>query len=118
MSNEIKFIKEHVNHLKDSKLIDKTKLKTGDIIQFIYNGEKKTVMVLNPFWERKLHALDLNFIPRMFFLPILRESRSLTIKPKAFYEIKLRKDVRLKHFEAYRTFNVDKMGLVRKVDYR
>jgi hypothetical protein len=116
--NKPKFINEHLRHLKDSTAIDKTRLTAGDIIQFMYNEEKKTVMVLNPAWERKMHALDLNSIPRIYFLPILRESRSLTIKPKAFYEIKLKKDAKLKKLLAYRTFNVDKIAHVFIVDYR
>ena len=135
----------HKKNILNEQASSKGKLESGDIIFFNYSGKKVTtkrpmVLVLHPNWKGQLHGLNLDYIPE----PVLKqlwELTKLTVAGKVEKLIKLRLPLlkadignpkqfynsRLKSFlkgklgstrVAYRTYNVNSVGGVKKVDYR
>jgi hypothetical protein len=108
-------INEHKTFIKPSKHITHLSVRRGDIVQFTYNGEIKTVLVVDPKWEGKLHGLSLNAVPRKLFVPLIDEAAKAT-SAKNFYYSKLKPNpIGPKH--AYRTYDLKKMTNLKIVDY-
>jgi hypothetical protein len=126
----------HLTKTADPERITNTKLERGMVVKLRY--KKKTgiknylILVLQPNWENKLHALSFNNIaPRKVLIiaknhqEIIAEStrvRKLELakvritKPsKAFYTDEIKNDTKLK--DGYRTFNLDKIQSLTAVNY-
>lgn len=121
------------------------KLEAGMIVRFNYKGEyahvkRPLVLVLNPRWKNKLHAVSLDFISDAVLLKlrkIVQETIKQKIKqltrlrlpllkpdikePLTFYNRQLRPFIRT-YFEAnetpYRQYIVQNITNLRLIDYR
>jgi len=126
----------HLTKTRDPKLITKNKLERGMVVKLRYkktDGVKNyMVLVLQPSWEDKLHALSFNDIPPQKVLSIaeghdevLAEStrvRKLDLaklridkSSRVFYTSEIKSDKNLK--AGYRTFNLDKIQSITVVNY-
>lgn len=109
------YFQEHRRFIKPTKFANLQKLQIGDVIQFIYNKELKTVLVTNPKWQKKLHGLSLNAIPRKLFLPLIQEVKSEK-SAKLFYTSKVKPNpIGPRH--AYRTYSLESMSNLKIVNY-
>ena len=59
-------------------------LKKGQIVTFQYNGEQHWVLIVDPHWHDKVHALNLKYVPRRVLLRILNEALP-TLTEHQFY---------------------------------
>jgi len=96
------------------------KLKTGSILRFPYNGRKRMVLLLNPKWHDKMHALALELLS----IPILTRicqglmdniSEADPMDPNVFYSTYISKQSAIKTADCYRTFDINKIGGMPKV---
>jgi len=97
-----------------------SEVKEGDVISFVYDGKQRWVYVLNPDWLKKVHCLALEKIPRRVLLGEVVSFTDVKLGggegPKQFYD----KNVGTKpvtSYDAYRTFNIEKMQKIEKIDY-
>ena len=126
----------HLTKTRDPKHITKNKLERGMVVKLRYKKEDGIkyymVLVLQPSWENKLHALSFNNIPPQKTLEIaknyqevLAESTrvrkldltkvSIDKSSKQFYTSEIKNDKNLK--VGYRTFNLDKIQGLTVVNY-
>lgn len=95
-------------------------VKNGDVIQFQYGGKSRWVYVLNPNWEGKVHCLALEHVPRRVLLGEVVSFTDMTLNgglgPKEFYDKNIGTRP-VKEFDAYRTFIIEKMQKIQKVEY-
>lgn len=105
---------EHRRYIRKTKILTPMQIKHGDVITFSYNNELKTVLVLEPKLKGMLHGLSLNAIPRKRFIPLLLSLPE--IPSKLFYESKLKTGPD-HNFHAYRTYFVNKIGTIHKIEY-
>jgi len=88
-------------------------VEVGSVIQFMYDGRQKTVIVLNPEWNGKLHALRLREIQiqtMQRLLESIRPDREEKLVLNKYKESRYVKD------RPYRTYIIDKISSVRKVE--
>lgn len=123
-----------------------SKLQIGDIIMFKYTGEnvnddKRIVFVLNPRWNNKLHGIVLNKIQPMIFWFFYHNTLKWYAKDKsaakqfmtymsskmpknamAFYSSKIKpwllKNPTKGEGSPYRTYNLQNMNVIRKVEWK
>lgn len=94
--------------------------KKGDIIVFTYDGVRKWVYVIADRWSKRpgqkelLHGLDLKYIPRAWLIRIMSSPEDWS--SKQLYDRWLRQPV-VRRYDAYRSFNPDKMSDIRRVGY-
>ena len=126
----------HLTRTSDPKTVTKNKLERGMVVKMRYkkaDGVKNyVVLILQPDWENKLHALSFNNIPPQKTLEIaknyqevLAESTrvrkldltkvSIDKSSKQFYTSEIKSDKNLKI--GYRTFNLDKIQGLTVVNY-
>ena len=126
----------HLTKTRDPKLITKNKLERGMVVKLRYkktDGVKNyMVLVLQPSWENKLHALSFNIIPPQKVLSIAEGydevlSESIRVRKldlakininkasKEFYTTEIKSDKNLK--VGYRTFNLDNIKSLTAVNY-
>tara|TARA_Y100000816_G_C26108368_1_gene590171 strand:- start:9539 stop:9982 length:444 start_codon:yes stop_codon:yes gene_type:complete len=126
----------HLTKTRDPKHITKNKLERGMVVKLRYKKEDGIkyymVLVLQPSWENKLHALSFNNIPPQKVLSIAEGydevlSESIRVRKlgltkidinkdsKEFYTTEIKKDKNLK--VGYRTFNLDKIKSLTVVNY-
>lgn len=88
-------------------------VEVGSVIQFMYDGKQKTAIVLNPEWNGKLHALRLREIQMQTMqrlLESIRPDREEKLVLAKYKESRYVKD------RPYRTYIIDKISNVRKVE--
>ena len=127
----------HLTKTRDPKLITKNKLERGMVVKMRYkktDGYHKNymVLVLQPKWEDKLHALSFNDIPPQKVLNIAKNHKEIIAEStrvrkldlaklridkssKVFYTTEIKSDKSLK--AGYRTFNLDKIQSISVVNY-
>lgn len=87
----------------------------GDVVKFNYGGQERTVFVIHPNWNEKLHALSLKSIDHTTLVNGVMTKFSLTTPPEMFYKQHLKPIV--SSTDSYRTYNLDKITRLRKMDY-
>ena len=126
----------HLIKTRDPKLITKNKLERGMVIKIRYKKgtaiKNYMVLVLQPKWEDKLHALSFNDIPPQKVLNIAKNHKEIIAEStrvrkldlaklridkssKVFYTTEIKSDKNLK--AGYRTFNLDKIQSLTVVNY-
>ena len=126
----------HLTRTSDPKTVTKNKLERGMVVKMRYkkaDGVKNyVVLILQPDWENKLHALSFNNIPPQKVLSIAEGydevlSESVKVRKlgltkidinttsKEFYTSEIKNDKNLK--VGYRTFNLDKIQGLTVVNY-
>lgn len=97
-----------------------TEVNEGDVLSFVYDGKQRWVFVLNPNYENKMHCLALEKMPRRVLLGEVVSFNDVKLNggegPKAFYE-KTVGNKPVNSFDAYRTFIIEKMSKMEKVEY-
>lgn len=87
-------------------------IEEGDIIDFVYDNDRKYALVLNPNWNDKVHALKLERFDAESLIQILKEVKSID-NPSVLYDTF--KDSKYVENRGYRTYKINKMSLIRKV---
>lgn len=88
-------------------------VEVGSVVQFMYDGKQKVIIVLNPEWDGKLHALRLRQIQIQTMQRLLdniqldKDEKQVLNKYKNSSYVKDR---------PYRTYMIDKISVVRKVE--
>lgn len=110
--------------LRKGRFITKDSMDTGDVVEFIYETERKYMFVLSPEFEGKVHGVDLNHVTINDFMDIINEYITLgtvamqfdpeRVNPEALYEgIK----PIVSRTRSYRTYLVDKITRTRAIKY-
>jgi hypothetical protein len=89
-------------------------LKKGEVIEFSYDNKIRYIFVIHPHWEGKLHGLDLKYLPRRWLLRVMNAPPEWT--ERELYD-KWAKHDEIKKYEAYRTFNLTKIQMLRQIAY-
>jgi hypothetical protein len=89
----------------------------GDVIRFMYDGEERTVFVVNPEWKKMLHGLTMNVINRRDLMIEVISKRQAADDAQDFYNIVLNTDV-IKKIDCYRTYKLEKIQNLRRLDYQ
>jgi ribosomal protein S6 len=99
--------------LKKGNFTSKTKIESGDIVEFVYNGERKYAFIINPNYLGHIHAVNLKYLTNQQLIKLIQELVK-TNGPQMLYEnIKtLVKDTR-----SYRTYSVEKVTRTRILKY-
>tara|TARA_R110000851_G_scaffold87087_1_gene189623 strand:- start:12 stop:458 length:447 start_codon:yes stop_codon:yes gene_type:complete len=126
----------HLTKTADAKPITKKKLERGMVVKIRYKKaevyENYMVLVLQPRWEGKLHALSFNVISPQKVLIIAKNNHEILAEStrvrklnlakirvkdasKLFYTSEIKSDNNLK--AGYRTFNLDKIQSITVVNY-
>lgn len=107
----------HRSYISKPKKIERNNIEVGDVVQFMYNGEERTVFVLNPEYQMKLHGLSMNAIDRRTMMVEVFAKSDLYVSPSDFYSRVVSQDA-IKKTDSYRTYDLNKMGNIRKLTYQ
>lgn len=110
-------LSSHRSYLGDAQKIDIESVSTGDVIMFMYNGEERTVFILDPSHEMKLHGLSMNSIDRRTMMVEVFAKKDLFESPTQFYEQVIKQPV-IQNTDSYRTYFVNKIGNLRRLTYK
>jgi hypothetical protein len=106
------FLHEHKAFMTNYVPVAITKVQPGDVIRFVYEGKQKVAMVMNPKWADKLHAISLNAISRNDFKKVISDIQFMD--EQSVYE----RDIRQNKNHPYRTYFLNKIKHVQRVDYK
>lgn len=84
----------------------------GKVVQFTYEGEQKTALVLNPDWQGKMHALSLKVVDLNNIQELMNSVKSNT-NPDIIYE--QFKNSKYVADRPYRTYLLNKIRALREV---
>ncbi len=110
--------------LRKGRFTRKDTMETGDIVEFVYETERKYMFVVAPEFEGKVHGVDLNQISIEDFNDIIQEYINLgtvamkfdsqRVDPKMMYEGIKSVVARTR---SYRTYLTDKITRTRIIKY-
>ena len=134
------FLSEHAGRAKLKLPIGKSALQKGMIVSCRYTNKKggsksKMLLILNPGYQGKIHALSLNLFNSKTLNNLARKVGLTEIKKyqakglqvekiimssasKQFYGSYLRKDVKSVYRDSYRQLFIDKLGSITLIDYK
>ena len=107
----------HRAYINRPEKIERNDIRTGDVLMFMYNGEERTVFVLNPEYKMKLHGLSLKAIDRRTMMVEVFAKKDLYVTPVDFYNRVVSQSA-IKKTDSYRTYDLNKMGNIRRVEYQ
>lgn len=107
----------HRNYLSNERKVDASMVSAGDVIRFVYDGEERTVFVVNPEWKKLLHGLTMNVISRRDLMVEVVSKRQAANDVQDFYNVVLNTE-NIKKIDCYRTYKLDKIQNLRKLDYQ
>ena len=110
-------LSSHAAYLSAPRKVSITNVDAGDVIRFMYEGEERTVFVLDPVWNKKLHGLTMNVISRRDLMVEVVSKRDTTTDPYDFYKSFMTSNT-IKKIDCYRTYNLEKIQNVRTLDYQ
>jgi hypothetical protein len=87
-------------------------LTPGKVVQFTYDGEQKTALVLNPEWQGKMHALSLKAIDLDSVQNMMERIDGIT-DPDVIYEAF--RNSKYVMDRPYRTYLLNKISALREV---
>jgi len=109
------FRNEHLPNFLDEDLESyRSDFVRGMVIAFTYKDKTRWVFIVHPEWEGKVHGLDIQHVPRRDLLPLFDVTGALA--PEQFYKTYVDKPW-LKRWNAYRTYDRDKMSNVKIISY-
>ena len=105
----------HTMHILHEAPTTARNVRKGDIINFLYDNKDRWVLVLQPNWKGKMHALTIDALTRNLLVRI--SSQAFTQSPPVFYKTYLSQNKIIKDAESYRTFEVRKIQSLKRVLY-
>jgi hypothetical protein len=90
-------------------------IRKGDIINFSYDGKDRWVLVLQPNWKSRMHALTLEALSHSMLTRI--SGLMFGQSPPVFYKTYLAQNKAVKDTNAYRMFEVRKIQSVKRILY-
>lgn len=106
----------HRAYLSQPHKIQLHDIRVGDVIRFMYDGEERTVFVLNPEYQTKLHGLSLKAIDHRTMMVEVFAKQDLYKTPHDFYARVISREV-IQDTDSYRTYNVRKMANIHRMKY-
>lgn len=94
------------------KFVAKNTLKSGTVVQFTYDGEQKYAVVLNPEWEKKMHAISLRDMTPNLLQSLLKEIKEGD-DPTILYD--RYKNSQFTNVRPYRTYSIEKIRNLRQI---
>lgn len=107
----------HRSYLSNERKIDISMVLPGDVIRFLYDGEERTVFVVNPAWNKLLHGLAMNVINRRDLMVEVVSKRKVGDNAQDFYKLVLDTNA-IKKIDCYRTYKLEKIQRLRRLDYQ
>jgi hypothetical protein len=89
-----------------------SKLTPGTVIQFTYDGDQKYALVLDPDWEKKMHALSLRDLSVTQLQNLLSEVKDIDSREEVYAKYKSSQYTELR---PYRTYNIEKIKTLRQI---
>ena len=105
----------HANHILHEFPVPTRSIQKGDIVSFLYEGERRLALILQPSFEKKTHALVLENLTRPAVMRI--SSLIFSQSPQVFYETYLSQNTVIKNSGSYRTFETRKITSPKRVLY-
>lgn len=116
-SESAQHLASHRSYMSNATKITPKQISVGDVIQFMYDGEQRTVYVMNPDWAMKLHGLSMKAIDRRTLMVEVVAKSDLYKSPQDFYTRVLSQGP-VSKTDSYRTYDLRKMGNIMKVEYQ
>jgi hypothetical protein len=88
------------------------KLTPGTVVQFTYDGEQKYAVVLDPEWQKKMHALSLRNLSVEQLQNLLGEIKDITSRDELYAKYKSSQYTELR---SYRTYSIEKVKTLREI---
>jgi hypothetical protein len=107
----------HRIYLSNERTVDASMVIAGDVIRFVYDGEERTVFVVNSEWQSMLHGLTMNVINRRDLMVEVISKRQSANDVQDFYNVVLNTE-NIKKIDCYRTYKLDKIQNLRRLDYQ
>lgn len=107
----------HRAYLSNPVRVNPNQIDVGDVIKFMYNGEERTVFVLNPEWHMFLHGLSMKAIDRRTLMVEIVAKADIYKTPADFYTRVIKQEA-IQKTDSYRTYEIRKMGHIRKFTYQ
>ena len=131
----------HRKNIMNESALSKGKINAGNIVTFTYGGKQVTnkkplVLVVHPKFRNHLHGVNIDYLSGQELkqlwkttnleqsgeveelmkknLPLVQVNIS---NPRAFYNSKLKKFLKSKSINAYRTYAVGSIGGLKLIDY-
>jgi hypothetical protein len=115
--DQSKFIlSTHESFSSNKRVTNLKSIKSGDVVEFEYDNEIRTVYVVNPLWMADLHGLTLSAIDRRDLMVEVVARNNPRLTDVVLYEKVLTRDV-IKKLNCYRTYKVSKIQNLMLVDY-
>jgi hypothetical protein len=112
---EQNFLTEHRPHFGTPYFVSIESLGPGDVATFQYKGKMRWAFVLHANWEKKMHALTLELVPRKVLETEVIDAMYETDKPDELYEQAVYKIA--KDYDSYRTYLISEIKLLRRMPY-
>lgn len=106
----------HRSYIGKPQKIRFSDISIGDIIRFMYDGEERTVLVLNQLWHEQLHGLSLKSIDRRTLMVEVFAKFDLFQNPMGFYNTVISRPA-VADTHSYRTYNPNRMSNIRRLAY-
>jgi len=110
--------------LRKGRFISKDSMDTGDIVEFVYDTERKYMLVLSPEFEGKVHGVDLNQVSINDFTDMIREYIDLGTVAMKFDSDRVDPEMMYRRIKpivsrtrSYRTYLVEKITRTRSIKY-
>lgn len=94
------------------RFVSRTKLNTGAVVQFTYDGEEKYAVVLDPEWNGKMHALSLRELSSDQLKNLLSELKGIVDREEIYDKYKSSSYTETR---PYRTYLINKMKSLRQI---
>jgi hypothetical protein len=107
----------HRAYLSNPVRVNPNQINVGDVIKFMYSGEERTVFVLNPEWHLFLHGLSMKAIDRRTLMVEIVAKADMYKTPADFYTRVIKQEP-IQKTDSYRTYEIRKMGNIRKLTYQ
>lgn len=117
LSNFRDELSSHRSYLSNERKVSIDQVYSGDVIRFIYDGEERTVFVVDPNWKKMLHALTMNVINRRDLMVEVVANRDQFQTAHDFYNMVLKRPT-IQKIDAYRTYKLEKIQNLRKLNYQ
>lgn len=113
--DKLKYLPEHKPYFGIARFVRYSEIGPGDVVSFVYDGEMRWVLVLDPNYKAKMHALTLGLLPRSTLIsrvidPMYDHGEPYDLYYKALFKV-------AEGWDVYRTYNVNKIRQVRRMTY-
>ncbi len=114
-SDKLKYLHEHKPHFGTAYFVRFSDLGAGDVISFLYDGEMRWALVLDPDYQKKMHALTMGLLPRQTLIEKVIDPMYDHGEPYSLYYRSLFKVA--KGWDVYRTYDINKISQIRRMGY-